>query len=103
MKYLEDTIAAISTAIGEAGISVIRISGKDAIKIADKIFVGKRKLAEVKTHTAHYGKIVDSEGNVVDYVVATVFKAPYSYTGEDTVEISCQKSFFKRENRSLTS
>jgi tRNA modification GTPase len=89
MKYLEDTIAAISTAIGEAGISVIRISGKDAIKIADKIFVGKKKLAEVKTHTAHYGKIVDGEGNVVDYVVATVFKAPYSYTGEDTVEISC--------------
>ena len=89
MKYLEDTIVAISTAIGEAAISVIRISGKDAIKVADRVFVGKRKLADVKTHTAHYGKIVDKNGDVVDYVVATVFKAPNSYTGEDTVEISC--------------
>ncbi|CUS98587.1 tRNA uridine-5-carboxymethylaminomethyl(34) synthesis GTPase MnmE [Candidatus Chrysopegis kryptomonas] len=94
MKYLEDTIAAISTAIGEAGISVIRISGKDAIKIADKVFRGKRKLEEVKTHTAHYGKIVDASGRVVDYVVATVFRAPHSYTGEDTVEISCHGGIF---------
>ncbi len=94
MKYLEDTIAAISTAIGEAGISVIRISGKDAIKIADKIFRGKRKLEEVKSHTAHYGKIVDSMGKVVDYVVATIFRAPHSYTGEDVVEISCHGGIF---------
>ncbi len=94
MKYLEDTIAAISTAIGEAGISVIRISGKDAIKIADKVFRGKKKLEEVKTHTAHYGSIVDSSGKVVDYVVATVFRAPHSYTGEDTVEISCHGGIF---------
>jgi len=94
MKYLEDTNAAISTAIGEAGISVIRISGKDAIKIADKVFRGKRKLEEVKTHTAHYGKIVDASGRVVDYVVATVFRAPHSYTGEDTVEISCHGGIF---------
>ena len=94
MRYLEDTIAAISTAIGEAGISVIRISGKDAIKIADKVFKGKRKLEEVKTHTAHYGKIVDASGKVVDYVVATVFRAPHSYTGEDTVEISCHGGIF---------
>ncbi len=94
MRYLEDTIAAISTAIGEAGISVIRISGKDAIKIADKVFKGKRKLEEVKTHTAHYGKIVDASGRVVDYVVATVFRAPHSYTGEDTVEISCHGGIF---------
>lgn len=94
MKYLEDTIAAISTAIGEAGISVIRISGKDAIKIADKVFRGRKKLEEVKTHTAHYGKIVDASGKVVDYVVATVFRAPHSYTGEDTVEISCHGGIF---------
>jgi len=94
MKYLDDTIAAISTAIGEAGISVIRISGKDAIKIADKVFRGKRKLEEVKTHTAHYGKIVDSSGKVVDYVVATVFRSPHSYTGEDVVEISCHGGIF---------
>jgi len=94
MKYLEDTIAAISTAIGEAGISVIRISGKDAIKIADRVFRGKKKLEEVKTHTAHYGSIVDSTGKVVDYVVATVFRAPHSYTGEDTVEISCHGGIF---------
>jgi tRNA modification GTPase len=94
MKYLEDTIAAISTAIGEAGISVIRISGKDAVKIADKVFRGKKKLSEVKTHTAHYGSIVDSSGKVVDYVVVTVFRAPHSYTGEDTVEISCHGGIF---------
>ncbi|MDW8108597.1 MAG: tRNA uridine-5-carboxymethylaminomethyl(34) synthesis GTPase MnmE [Candidatus Kryptonium sp.] len=94
MKYLEDTIAAISTAIGEAGISVIRISGKDAIKIADKVFRGKRKLEEVKSHTAHYGSLVDLSGKVVDYVVATVFRAPHSYTGEDVVEISCHGGIF---------
>ncbi len=94
MKYLEDTIAAISTAIGEAGISVIRISGKDAIEVADRVFRGKRKLKEVKSHTAHYGSIVDSVGKVVDYVVATVFRAPHSYTGEDTVEISCHGGIF---------
>ncbi len=94
MKYLEDTIAAISTAIGEAGISVIRISGKDAIEVADRVFRGKRKLKEVKSHTAHYGSIVDSAGRVVDYVVATVFRAPHSYTGEDTVEISCHGGIF---------
>lgn len=94
MKYLEDTIAAISTAIGEAGISVIRISGKDAIKIADRVFKGKKRLEEVKTHTVHYGSIADLSGKVVDYVVATVFRAPHSYTGEDVVEISCHGGIF---------
>lgn len=94
MRYLEDTIAAISTAIGEAGISVIRVSGKEAIKIVDKVFRGKKRLEEVKTHTAHYGSIIDRSGRVVDYVVVTVFRSPYSYTGEDVVEVSCHGGIF---------
>jgi tRNA modification GTPase len=94
MRYLEDTIAAISTALGEAGISVIRVSGRDAINIVDKIFQGRRKLSEVKTHTAHFGYIVNKDGEIIDEVVATVFKAPNSYTGEDVVEVSCHGGIF---------
>jgi tRNA modification GTPase len=88
-KSETDTIAAIATPLGEGGISVVRISGPDAITIAGEAFRGKMALSSVASHTAHFGKIVGEEGEVVDEVVATVFLRPNSYSGENTVEISC--------------
>lgn len=81
-------IAAIATAVREGGIAVIRISGKGAIEKADECFQGK-SLTSAKSHTVHYGKIIRKNGDVADEVLATVFRNPKSYTGEDTVEISC--------------
>jgi len=80
-------IAAIATPVGEGGIAVIRVSGQDAIKKVNDCFDGKN-LTEVASHTVHFGKIVRKNGSVVDEVLATVFRSPKSYTGEDTVEIS---------------
>ncbi len=82
------SIAAIATPVGEGGIAVIRISGKDAINKVNEAFSGKN-LSEVESHTVHFGKIVDDKNLPVDEVLATVFKSPKSYTGEDTIEISC--------------
>ncbi len=86
----EQTIAAIATPLGEGGISVIRISGKDAINIADKCFFAfsGKKLASLGGYQAAYGKITDENGNTIDDAVALVFLAPKSYTGENVVEIS---------------
>lgn len=85
-----DTIAAISTALGEGGIAVIRISGDDSLSIADKIYKGKVSLLEAKSHTVHYGHVIDFQtGEVIDEVLVTVMRAPRTYTREDTVEISC--------------
>jgi len=87
---LADTIAAISTPLGEGGIAVIRISGDEAVKHADSIYVGKHCLAEVPSHTVHYGHIVDHRtGERVEEVLVTVMRAPRSFTREDVVEISC--------------
>jgi tRNA modification GTPase len=87
---LEDTIAAISTPLGEGGIGIVRISGKESIKIADRIFKGEKPLKEIPSHRATYGEIVDSDtGEVIDEVLLTLFIAPKSYTAEDLVEISC--------------
>lgn len=83
----ERTIAALSTPLGVGGIAVIRISGKDALLICDKIFKGKKKLSECESHTVNYGHIV-SDGKVIDEVLVTVMKAPKTYTREDVVEIS---------------
>lgn len=87
----EDTIAAIATPIGEGGISVIRISGSNALEIADRLFDGKRRIRDMASHTASFGNIIDPHNNrrVLDEVVAVVFRSPNSYTGEDVVEISC--------------
>ena len=99
-----DTIAAIATGMSNSGIGIIRVSGDDALYIADKIFYangGKKKLSEVESHTVHYGFIVDNfsekkedrtdiyKRNIVDEVMVSVFRAPKSYTTEDTVEINC--------------
>lgn len=85
---LEDTIAAIATPSGVGAISIIRISGNKAIPITDSIFKGKARVADVSSHTIHYGKIVDNQNDFIDDVLLMVFKAPNSYTGEDVVEIS---------------
>lgn len=87
---LEDTIAAISTPIGEGGIGIVRISGQDSLKIVKKIFISKSKRdpLEFKTFTMHYGKIISS-GEIIDEVILTLMRAPKSYTKEDVVEINC--------------
>ena len=82
-----DTIAAISTAVVNSGISIIRISGDDAFSIADKIFRGKTKVKDMKSHTVAYGKIVSAEEEVIDEVLLIKMDGPKTYTREDTVEI----------------
>ena len=96
------TICAIATAYGSAGIAVVRVSGADAIRIVDSLFRGKHPLSEAATHTAHYGTIggqssPDNEQPILDTVVCTLFRAPHSFTGEDTVEISCHGSLFVQQ------
>ena len=82
------TIAAISTPQGNGGIAVIRISGADAVAIADKVFFGKKRLADCETHTVHYGFIKNERGDKVDEVLVTLMRAPRTFTREDVVEIS---------------
>jgi tRNA modification GTPase len=88
---LDDTIAAIATPLGEGGLAVLRLSGAEALTIADKIFVpeGRKALkpSAAPTHTIHFGKVV-REGKVVDEVLLSVLRAPRTFTREDTVEIS---------------
>lgn len=113
-KYdINDTIAAIATAVGESGIGIVRISGRDALSIADKLFVAKdgSKPSGFKTYTTHYGWVVSShkqqaprftptikslqheacslKHDIIDEVILTVMRAPKSYTKEDVVEINC--------------
>lgn len=84
-----DTIAAISTPVGEGGISIIRISGEDALPVAEKIYKGK-DLAKVASHTINYGHIIDPDSHEeVDEVMVSVMRAPHTYTCEDVVEINC--------------
>ena len=89
--YGEDTICAISTPAGTGGIAVIRISGSKAIETVMKSWRGA-DLRKAATHTAHFGTIVYPDGETLDEVVATVFRCPHSFTGEDTVELSCHGS-----------
>lgn len=91
MKGLEQTIAAIATAASPGGIGIVRISGEEAIAVADRIYrskSGKKRLADQKSHTIHYGFIYD-EGELIDEALVSVMRAPKSYTAEDTVEINC--------------
>jgi tRNA modification GTPase len=81
-------IAAIATPVGEGGIAVIRVSGKDSIAIVNEAFQGK-ELTKLDSHTVHFGKIIDKKKLPVDEVLVTLFHSPRSYTGEETVEISC--------------
>ena len=88
---ITDTIAAISSAAGNSGIGIIRVSGDEAIEVVDKIFRPankNKKLENVESHTVHYGHIMDGD-KTLDQVLVIVMKNPHSYTGEDTVEIDC--------------
>jgi tRNA modification GTPase len=82
-----ETIAAVATPPGEGGVAIIRISGDMAVEVAAKVFLGP--VRTYKSHTLHFGKIIDKAGQVVDEVLIVVMKAPNSYTGEETVEIHC--------------
>jgi tRNA modification GTPase len=87
---LEDTIAAISTPVGEGAIAIVRMSGPQAIAIADKLFMGKAKLEVSPSHSLQHGGIVDSRSNqAIDEVLVSVMRAPTTYTGEDMIEINC--------------
>ncbi len=86
-----DTIAAIATAVGDSGIGIVRISGDEAIEIADRVYRSKndkKRLVDVKSHTIHYGFIYDSD-ELVDEVMVAVMRAPNTYTKENIVEIDC--------------
>lgn len=87
-----DTIAAISTPMGEGAIAIVRMSGPDSIKIADKLFqsIGNKKLSEVASHTIHYGHIIDpTTDEVVEEVMVSLMRGPKTFTKEDVVEINC--------------
>jgi len=92
VMFKTDTVAAISSAVNNSGISVIRISGEDAVDIGDKIFRFKNKkyksLKDVDSHTVHYGTIYD-EDKIIDEVLVLIMRAPNTYTKEDVVEIDC--------------
>jgi tRNA modification GTPase len=86
---VSDTIAAISTPPGEGAIALVRVSGANAIEIADEIFRGKEEPSRFDSHVQHLGEIVGAEDQLIDHGVFSVHRAPGSYTGEDLVEISC--------------
>ncbi|HIU76108.1 MAG TPA: tRNA uridine-5-carboxymethylaminomethyl(34) synthesis GTPase MnmE [Candidatus Pelethocola excrementipullorum] len=91
MKLSEDTVAAISTAMAPSGIGIVRLSGDEAVTIADKIYRSpkeNKRLSQQPSHTIHYGWIQD-EGINIDEVLVMLMRGPHSYTGEDTVEINC--------------
>jgi tRNA modification GTPase len=93
ISNLNDTICAISTPAGTGGIAVVRLSGTLAIDIADKAWQGKR-LADCKSHTAHLGNLTDTDGSILDNCVATIYRAPHSFTGNDVVEFSIHGSIW---------
>ena len=95
------TIAAISTPDATGGISVIRISGEDAVAVAEKIFSphGNKKVSEMQGYTCAYG-IAHDNGERLDDCILTIFRAPHSFTGEDTAELSCHGGLYVQEKSS---
>lgn len=89
---IQDTICAVATASGVGAISVIRLSGPNAISICDSVFITK-SLENQKSHTIHFGTI-RSDSNIIDEVLVSIFKNPHSYTGEDVIEVSCHGSSY---------
>src|SRR5712691_13250962 len=83
-----DTIAAISTPVGEGAIALVRVSGANAIGVAGKIFRGKEKPSKFASHIQHFGEVVDGAGRLIDQVMMSIHRAPASYTAEDLVERS---------------
>ena len=88
-----ETICAISTAYGTGGIAVIRVSGEESISIVDTLFGGRVSLVDAKAGSVHFGRI-ERKGEILDEVLCSVFRAPHSFTGEDTVEIACHGSLY---------
>ncbi len=88
-SYIEqnDTICAVATGMGRSAIAILRVSGPDAISIVDGIFAGRKKVADMETFTAAYGRIVDESEKIIDEAIVLVMKGPHTYTTEDTVEI----------------
>lgn len=93
MTNSEECICALATPAGGA-IGIIRLSGSEAIRLTDKVFVSvsRKQLSAAKPNTLHYGEIKDKDGHTIDDVLVSVFRAPHSYTGEDSTEISCHGS-----------
>ena len=89
----EETIAAISTGMTSSGIGIVRISGREAFEVADRVYKGKKKISETESHRILYGHIADA-GETVDEVLVMVMRAPHTFTGEDTVEINCHGGTF---------
>ena len=97
-----ETICALSTPYGSGGIAVVRVSGNDAIRTVNRLFVGRTALVDARAGTVHFGRIerkgerlaVNGEREILDEVLCSVFKAPHSFTGEDTVEIACHGSLY---------
>ena len=90
--HTDDTIAAISTPSGRSGIGIVRLSGNEAIKIADRIFISpkNKKLRQTKSHRILFGYIIDPANNeIADEVLVSIMKSPSTYTKEDIVEINC--------------
>lgn len=101
MKYnLDDTIVAISTPIGEGGIGIVRLSGRNSLSIADKIFKSKdgNPPSRFKSYTTHYGHILSALKEIIDEVILTVMRSPKSYTKEDIVEINCHGGIVPLKN-----
>ena len=91
----EDTICAPATVPGTGAISIIRVSGPDALVIADKVIACRKgPISEAKGYTIKFGNVLSPDGNVIDEVLVSVFRAPHSYTGENSVEISCHASSY---------
>src|SRR5438067_3459016 len=88
-----DTIAAISTPAGEGAIALVRISGEDAIEVANRIYRGKEKPSSFPPHIQRLGEIVEAD-RLIDQIMLSVHRAPASYTGEDLVEITCHGGIF---------
>ena len=86
-----DTIVAVATPVGKGALAIIRLSGPNAICIADSVWKGS-SLCSGSSHTAHFGYIIDENGNALDQAVATVFFGPKSFTGENVVEFSLHGS-----------
>ena len=91
---MEQTIAAIATAMGEGGIGIVRMSGSESLEILKKIFTYKsgRRADSFEDRRMIYGNIIDGDGSIIDEAMVVFMKAPHSYTGEDVVEIQCHGS-----------
>lgn len=101
MYINDDTIVAVSTPHGMGGIAVVRVSGPQAVDTVARRWQGA-PLGTMASHTAHLGRIVDSQGQLLDQVVLTIFRAPHSFTGEDVIEISCHGSMWIQQQVVVT-